>query len=192
MFRDLARATACVLVFAALPLSVAQAGVAVGGGFGISQFEYDNVDDGSARLLHIAYEVDESPLYFEFALVDSGDADITDSNSLTINVSGNQFGLGYRFVSNQETGTGFYLKGGFYSTDTEISDPDGELCGVPCKLMDDNNGLYIGFGGDLMFNPSFGVRFDMQGLLGVEDFQEDNNVTVITIGPVIRFGTGQQ
>jgi hypothetical protein len=166
----------------------AEARVAVGGGIGVAQFDYPDVDDGSARILHIAIEGDENPFYFEFALINSGDADISGFTSLNMNVSGNQIGGGYRIVTNSATGSGFYLKGGIYNTDTEVSDPDGEICGVPCSIKDGNNGLYIGIGGELMLNPSFGFRFDLQGLLGVEDFAEDKTVTFMTVGPVLKFG----
>ncbi|MGH8481599.1 MAG: hypothetical protein ACRES8_03975 [Nevskiaceae bacterium] len=43
-----------------------------------------------------------------------------------------------------------------------------------------------------MLNPTFGLRFDLQALIGVNDFADDNNVTLLMIGPVLKFGTGQQ
>lgn len=183
MLKKLAQAGACVLVLGASLVSVAEAGVVLGASVGKSQFDYTDVDDGSAKNFYAAYEIDESPLYFEIAMIDSGDADVTSLTDVTLNVSGTQVGLGYRGVLNPETGSGFFFKGGMYNTDTEASGPGG-------TITEGGSGLYLGFGGDLMFMPNFGVRLDLQGLLGVSDFAEDNNVTMILVGPVFRFGAG--
>ena len=183
MLKRFAQAGACVLLLGAGMVNVAEARVYVGGGFGLSQFDYEDVDDGSATKLFVGFEQEDSPVYFELALIDSGDADI-EGAGLTLNVSGMSFGVGYRGVMNYETGSAFFLKGGLYNTDTEISDGFN-------TATDGNSGLFIGFGGDLMLNPSFGLRFDMEGLLGVEDFADDNNVTLITLGALFKFG-GEQ
>jgi hypothetical protein len=186
--RKLARAGACALVLSFGSVGAAEARIMLGANFGISQFDYPDVEDGSASMIYLGYEIEESPVYFELAKIDTGDADITGSNSVTIGVEGIQYGVGYRVVLNPDLGSDFFLKAGLYNTDTAIKDPDGEICGFPCKVEDGNSGLYIGFGGTLMLAPQFGLRFDMQGLLGVEDFADDNNVTMIMIGPVVKFG----
>jgi hypothetical protein len=180
MLNNLARAVACALALAAIGNAAHARGV-VGAGIGISQFDYDDVDDGSAKKFYAAYELEGSPAYFEVALTDSGDADVTSLSGVTLNVSGLQVGAGYRLILNPDTGSNFFLKAGLYDTDTEASGPGG-------TAEDGNTGFYLGFGGDWMLNPSFGLRFDMEGLLGVEDFAEDNNVTVITVGPLVKFG----
>lgn len=186
--RKLAQAGACVLVLAFAGVGAAEARVMLGANFGISQFDYPDVEDGSATMFYLGYEIEESPVYFELAGIDTGDADIAGSNSVTIGVEGIQYGVGYRFVLNPDLGSDLFLKAGMYNTDTTIKDPDGEICGFPCKVEDGNSGLYIGFGGTLMLAPQFGLRFDMQGLLGVEDFVDDKNVTMIMFGPVVKFG----
>jgi hypothetical protein len=176
-----AQAAACILALGLLATSAAHAGVSVGLGIGKSQFDYTDIDDGSARKFFAAYEIEESPLYFEFASIDSGDADIT-SVGATLNVSGIQVGLGYRAVLNQDTGSGVFIKGGFYSTDSEVPQ---------FALRDGNSGVYLGIGADWMWTSSFGLRFDLEGLMCVEDFADDNNVTFMTFGPIIRFGRGE-
>lgn len=186
--KKLARAGACALVLGFAGVGVAEAGVTLGANFGISQFDYPDIDDGSATMFYVGYELAESPVYFELAKIDSGDSDITGFNSVTLGVDGIQYGVGYRAIMNPDTGSDFFLKAGLYNTDTTVKDPDGELCGFPCKIEDGNSGFYLGFGGTLMFTPQFGARFDMQGLLGVEDFADDKNVTLIMVGPVVKFG----
>lgn len=188
MLKRFAQAGACAVLLCFGSVSVAEAKVVLGAGFGKSQFDYDDIDDGSARKFYAAYELQDSPAYFELSLSDSGDADITGFNSVTMNVSGTQIGAGYRFIFNHETGSNFFLKAGIYNTDTKVDDPDGEICGFACTAEDGNSGLYIGMGGDMMLNPSFGLRFDLEGLLGVEDFADDKNVTLFTVGPLFKFG----
>jgi hypothetical protein len=181
----------CALALGVAAVGAAEARVMLGANIGKAQFDYPDIDDGSAKTFYLGYELDESPVYFELAKIDSGDADIDGFNSVSLNVSGMQLGVGYRLIMNEETGSDIFGKIGFYDTDTEVSDPDGELCGFPCSAEDGNSGLYIGFGGSLMLSPNFGLRFDMQGLLGVEDFAEDKNVTFIGFGPVVKFGGGE-
>ena len=181
MLTRLAQAGACVLVAAMAMVNVAEARVGVGAGFGTATYEYEDVDSSSAKKFYLAYEMDESPAYFELALTDTGEADITSFPGVTLNVSGMQLGAGYRLVLNQETGSNFFGKVGFYDTDTEIKGQGG-------SAKDGNSGLYLGFGGDWMFGPSFGLRFDIEGLLGVKDFADDKNVTIMTVGPLFKFG----
>jgi len=185
MLKKLAQAGTCALFLGATMVNVAEAGVVAGAGFGVSQFDYDDVDDGSAKKFVLGYELAESPAYFEFAKIDSGDADVTSLSGVSLNVSGMQIGAGYRAVMNESTGSAFFVKAGFYDTDTEATGPGG-------AIQEGGSGLYLGFGGDWMFVPTFGLRFDMEGLLGVKDFADNNNVTIITVGPVFRFGAGEQ
>lgn len=183
--KKLAQAGACTLVLGFAGVGAAEAGVMLGANFGISQFDYPDVDDGSATMFYIGYELAESPVYFELAKIDTGEADVTSLSDVTIAVDGMQAGVGYRMVLNPDTGSDFFMKAGLYDTDTEIVGPGG-------SAEDGNSGLYIGFGGTLMLAPQFGVRFDMQGLLGVKDFADDNNVTMIMLGPVFKFGSPQE
>jgi len=191
-FKKLAQAGACVLAIGMASVNVAEAGVIAGANIGSSQFDYDYIENGSAKAFYIGYELTDSPVYFELAKIDSGDADVSGYNSVSLNVSGTQFGVGYRMILNPETGSDFFGKVGYYSTDTELADPDGEICGFPCAAKDGNNGLYLGFGGTWMLGQHFGLRFDMQGLLGVEDFLDDNDVTFISGGPIFKFGGGSE
>jgi hypothetical protein len=186
--RKLAQVGACVLALGLAGTGVAEARVMAGANFGTSQFDYPDIDDGSATMFYLGYELDESPVYFEIAKIDTGDADISGFSGVTFGVEGIQYGVGYRAVMNEDTGSDFFLKAGMYNTDSTVKDRNGELCGFPCSIEDGNSGFYIGFGGTLMFNPTFGARFDMEGLLGVEDFADDKNVTLIMVGPVVKFG----
>jgi hypothetical protein len=182
MLKRFTQASACVMLFAgAATLNTAEARVTAGAGFGIGQFEYDDIDNGSAKKFYLGYEMDDNPVYFEFAAVDSGDADVTSFQGVTLNVSGTTLGIGYRGVVNPGTGSAFFFKGGLYNTDTEVSGPGG-------TATEGGSGLYLGLGGDWMFAPTFGLRFDLEGLLGVKDFADDKNVTLMTVGPVIKFG----
>ena len=185
MLKKVAQAGACVLFLGASMVNVAEAGVVLGASIGKSQFDYTDVDDGSAKNFYIGYELDGSPMFFEAVKIDSGDADITSLQDVTLNVSGTQIGLGYRGILNPVTGSGFFFKGGIYNTDTEAAGPGG-------TVTEGGSGLYLGLGGDWMFAPKFGLRFDLEGLIGVNDFAEDNNVTLIMVGPVFRFGGGEQ
>jgi hypothetical protein len=181
---NFARAGACAVVLALASVGVAEARVVAGANFGISQFDYEDIDDGTATMFYLGYELAESPAYFELALIDTGEADVTSLSDVTIEVSGLQVGVGYRLIANPDTGSDLFMKAGLYNTDTEAVGPGG-------SVEDGNTGLYLGFGGTLMLAPSFGLRFDMQGLLGVEDFADDNNVTLIMLGPVFKFGASE-
>jgi len=185
MLKKLVQAGASVLFLGAAMVNVAEAGVVLGASIGKSQFDYTDIDDGSAKNFYIGYELDDSPLFFELVSIDSGDADVTSLQDVTLNVSGTQVGLGYRGILNPSTGSGFFFKGGMYNTDTEAAGPGG-------TIEEGGSGLYLGLGGDWMFVPNFGLRFDLEGLLGVKDFADNNNVTFIMVGPVFRFGGGEK
>ena len=69
MLKKLAQAGACVLFLGASMVNVAEAGFVLGASVGKSQFDYTDVDDGSAKNFYAAYELNDTPMYFEIAKI---------------------------------------------------------------------------------------------------------------------------
>lgn len=153
----------------------ASADTFLGGGLTFSQYEYDDLDDGNGFSLFATFKGTESPWMGEIAYYDGGDADVEGLNGVSLNHSGFKAYAG--FGGFDELGSGFWLKAGLYSGDTEISGPGG-------SADESASGLALGLGGDWMFSESVGARFDLEILFGVEDFVDDEDVTLITVGLV--------
>ncbi len=169
----------CALLLGAGLVDATEARVYAGCTLGKSAYEYSDVEDGNARNLFVGYEQNDGPLYLELARIDTGDSDII-GTTYSISVEGTTLAVGFRVAN--DGGSAVFLKGGIYDTETTIADSVGG------STRDGNTGVFIGVGGDWMLSRNFGLRFDLQGLVGVEDFSEDNTVSFTTVGAVLKFG----
>lgn len=169
---------------------VAQAGLYVGGAGSMSQYEYENVDDATGFTAFAGYRPESLPLMVELAYTDFGDHDISGAGA-TIGFSGVRGSIGY-FGRLSPTGSGVWIKGGYYSGDAE-----GELSGFGSDEQS-SSGFTWGLGGDWKVTPNIGLRLDLESYMGVKDFNgyptlgNESDVTVISLGLVLELPTRGQ
>ncbi|MCC2658518.1 MAG: hypothetical protein K0Q76_3626 [Panacagrimonas sp.] len=163
----------------------ARAEVIVGAGGGLSQLsKYKDVDEGTAYRVFAGYRASDLPLYFEVQYFDSGELDIDDFDgvdNISMQFDGWTAAVGYRAVLSDK-GSDIVLKGGGYIQDTELESSLGDA-------KDDGSGAMVGLTINWMLTDRFGVSFDAQGLFGVEDFANKEDLTLLTIGAVYSFYT---
>lgn len=178
----------------ALVLSGAvQAGPYFGGAGLMSEREgYEDLDRAEGAKAFLGYRFDDVPLMLELSYLDAGDAEIADTGEATLGYSGLQFSAGW-FGKLSPTGSGVWVKGGYYSGDSEVTDTSGFLGGVPGETYEQStNGLAVGLGGDWKVTRWVGLRFELEGLLGVKDFANDENLTSYSLGLVFEFPNGSR
>lgn len=111
----------------------ASAGVYLGGSAAFADYDYSDIDRSTGMQLHFGYRAETLPLMIELSYLDTGEADIDVLPGATagtkLSFSGFQASLGY-FAQLSNLGSGFWLKGGFYSGDSEAKVPVGSIPGV--------------------------------------------------------------
>ena len=165
--------------------SAAYAGPYLGGSFALTERgSYENVDRADGNKITLGYRFDDTPLMLEVAYMDAGDAEVPDQGVI----------LGYTGFSAtvnwwaraSETGSGFWIGGGFYSGDAELTD----MFGGGTLAKESASGAVITLGGVWKFSRHVGLQFSLDGLLGMTDFAEDENLTAYTVGLVIELPGG--
>lgn len=163
----------------------ATAEVLIGGGAGVSQLSrYSDVDDGFGWRGFVGYRASDLPLYLEAQYFSSGEMDVDDTDGVqdtSIEFEGFAASVGYRVLLD-DYGSDLVLKGGAYREDTTIKSALG-------KVKDDGSGALLGAGGNWMFTPNLGLNFDVQFFFEVEDFGNQENLTLATLGLVYAFHT---
>jgi len=167
----------------------------VGGGGGVSRFDYDDVSGGFATMATIGYDVPNQPFFVDVSYVSSGKADVDDSDAdglydASIKFSGVQFMAGYAFRS--QTGSSLYLKLGGYSTKTtgegDVVYWDGaSYVTGPFTLTEKTTGFSYSFGGEWRVNPHFGLRAELDGFSKIDDFAENKTANLVMGLAVFHF-----
>src|SRR3546814_14087023 len=86
-----------------------------------------------------------------------------------------------------ETGSGVWLRGGYYDISTKLKVPFGSYPDDPTlsgSLKESSNGGTLGVGAIWKPNPYFGVRFEFETLFSPKDFANDENFNLFSIGLV--------
>lgn len=169
----------------------AQAGVYLGGGGAFTERSgYSDVDRASGAKGFIGWRGDASlPLMLELSYLDAGESEIDELGGIYIGYSGLQASVGW-FGQLSPTGSGVWLKGGYYSGDAELVDPNGVAgFGPGARVEESTNGVALGLGADWKFTRWVGLRFELEGLLGVKDFANDENLTAYSLGLVFEIPT---
>lgn len=177
---------------------VANAEFYLTGDVAITSFDYSNVDNATGYQLGAGYSFDNN-IFLEFRYLDSGKADVDGSepideipgatvNDTDLELSGYLATIGYMFPFGVEDAGGIFVRGGLYSTDTEVSGTvTSGAFSEDVSDSEDSTGITIGLGLEWMPTRTFGLRASIDGLINNKDFADDNNVTVVTLGTVIRF-----
>lgn len=160
--------------------SNATAEIVVGGAVGYSELSsYDDVDEALGWKGFAGYRASSVPVYAEIGYVNSGELEV-DSLNVDLEFDGFTAAVGYRMVVDSYNGSDVVFKIGGYTLDTEASGPGG-------SIEEDGSGLLVGIGGNWMFTPHLGLHADAQILFGVEDFANDEDLTLLTIGLMYAF-----
>lgn len=158
----------------------ARAEVVVGGGVGVTQLSgYNDVDDAFAWRGFVGYRAPDIPLYLEAQYFETDELEVDGADDIGLEFEGYALALGYRVVFG-EFGSDVVLKGGGYMQDTRA-----HVGGLSDE--DDADGGLLGVGGNWMLTPHLGINFDVQFLFGVEDYADDEDLTIATIGLVYSF-----
>jgi len=168
----------------------AQAGVYLGGAGVLSERSgYSDVERASGAKGFIGWRGDASlPLMLELSYLDAGEAEIDGTGGVYMKYSGLQASVGW-FGQLSPTGSGVWVKGGYYSGDSELVDPNGTAgFGAGARVEESTNGFGLGLGADWKFTRWVGLRFELEGLLGLNDLLEDENLTTYSLGLVFEFG----
>lgn len=181
--------------------SVANAEFYLGGDLALTSFDYSDVDNATGYQLGAGYSFDNN-VAIELRYLDSGKADVDGSvpiddvfpgatvSDMGIELSGYLATVSYTMPLGAQDSWGLFFRGGLYDTDTEISGTvtfpgGGSERGT---ASESTTGLTVGLGLEWMLTPAFGLRGSVDGLISNNDFADDNNVTVITVGTLFRFG----
>ena len=163
----------------------------------LAQFDYDDVDDAYGGYFAVGYRGETSPLFFELGYLDTGEAEVDRLPGATANMSLRLDGLmgsvGLFFPSSA-LGSGVWVKGTYYNLDTEARFRRGSLPedqAFAGTAVQSSSGAGFAFGALWKVTPQVGIRGELGALLGPEDFVNDENVTVASLGIEIGFGARQ-
>ena len=159
-------------------VSQAENSIYAGLAAGVSAYDYDDVDAGSATKLFVGYKIDTN-LAIEATFYDSGDADITSLPGLALNSDGLNVTAFYR-ANTSGNDLVAMIGGGIYNFDTTIKGPGG-------SISESSSGLSLAAGLELGLTENLALRADIDMFFGVKDFADNGNVDSIHIGVVLNF-----
>ena len=173
-----------VLTLLVLP-TTAISGVYINGAVGSTQYEYDDVNNGSAKKATIGYRfkpVTEPSFALELSYINGGEADIDlngtlfQGNNLFLETTGTNFSLAY-YLQSPNSNLFLYLQAGAYQFETSLENKVNGL-----NVTESGSGFSWGVGLGFLFAQHFSVFFDVEGFAGVHDFADDDTVTIMTVG----------
>ena len=162
---------------------VANAGPYLAGSFALTERAgYENVDRANGYKFGLGYRFEDVPLMVEVNYLDAGESDVNDPmfNGVYIGYTGITGLVGY-WAKASDKGSGFWLAGGFYTGDAEAG-----VSGVG-SYKESASGAAISLGGVWMLTDYFGLQASLDGLLGMKDPQDDENLTAYSVGMVLHW-----
>ena len=142
---------------------------------GKSKFDYDDIDDGDASIFHFGFRPKDSHLGYELSIYDSGDSGVTSLTDIEIEVDTINLVLTVNSSRNNKSTLNFFGQGGIYFADTTLSGPFD-------SVTENSNGFLLAAGVEIMLNRYFGFRAEAYNLFDVEDFANDESVSVFSLG----------
>ena len=142
-------------------------------------FDYPDIEDATGFKGFLGYRSDnrDLPLYFDLTYLDTGKADVTPFPGVTLKFSGLLLSVGASVAVNPESDVHLFIKGGLYDGDTKLAGPGG-------SIKDSANGFQLSIGLDWMWTPGFGGRVEYGILYGVDDFADNEDVSILSAGIV--------
>jgi hypothetical protein len=151
-------------------------GLAIGSSF----FDYDDIDDGDALLLSAGRRSRDERLGYELAYINTGNAEVTSLSEIELRVEALIFSLTFNSSKNLYSRWNAYATAGIYLADTALSGPVDEV-------DEDSNGFTFGVGFEYAVNRNFQLRLDARELIHVEDFANDESISLLSFGGKISF-----
>ncbi len=151
----------------------------VGVAVGASSFDYEDIEDGDATQLYLGYR-GWSRLGYEVVLLDTGNAEVIGLNDIQLDVNAVNLGLTLNSATNHQEPLNAYLSGGIYLADTT-------LIGPVASVSEGSTGFTAGAGLELSLNEYFKLRADARVLFDVEDFANDESISMLSIGGQFNF-----
>lgn len=154
--------------------------VYLGISIGNSEFDYDDIEDGDASIFHIGYRPEDSHLGYELSFFDSGDAEVTSLTDIELEVDTFNLMLTLNSARSDRSRLNLFGQGGIYFASTTLSGPFD-------SVKESSNGFLLGAGADVRLNRYFSLRADVLYLFDVEDFANDESISVFTLGGQFTF-----
>ena len=161
-----------------LPLT-SEAGLYFGGaGSYAERSDYDDVDGAGGGKAILGYRFEPVPLMIEANYLDAGKAEVNGTD-YELGFSGVTLTLGY-FLPMSYTGSGIWLRGGFYNGDSTLDEFGSEID------KRSSSGAVFGIGGIWKLDDNFGIRLEYEGLSDVKDFADNSTLGVVSLGLVFE------
>ena len=158
--------------------AAADSGGYVGGAAGFASYNYSDVEDSTAFSIYGGYRPRDGGLGLEVGFLDLGDADITSISGMSLNISGFNVSATYGTVPNVASPLTIFGKLGLYSFDTELAG---------AGMSASSSGLSFGVGLEYTITERLALRAELQNFSGVEDFANDEDVSLISAGVSYAF-----
>ena len=147
----------------------------VGVTVGRSEFDYDDIDQGDASIVRIGYRPYGSRLGYELSFFDSGDAEVTSLDDIDLQVETINLALSVNSGRVFRSRVNLFGQGGIYFADTTLSGPFD-------RVSEDSNGFLLAAGVEVMLNRNFSIKAEAYNLFDVEDFADDESITIVNLG----------
>ncbi len=152
----------------------------LGVAIGESKFDYDDIDDGDASIIHFGYRPKDSRLGYEVSFYDSGDSEVTSLTDIEIQVETINLVITANSSMNNRSTLNLFGQGGIYFAETTLSGPAD-------SVSEKSNGFLLAAGVEISVNKSFSLRAEAFNLFDVEDFANDESVSFFSLGGQYTF-----
>jgi len=142
---------------------------------GESEFDYDDIDNGDTSIFYFGYRSDNSRLGYELSIYSSGDGEVTSLPDIELEVDSINLALTVNSSINNESALNLMGKAGIYFADATLSGPFD-------RVSESSKGFLFGAAVEFVLNRHFSLRADAQVLREVEDFANDESVSLFTLG----------
>jgi hypothetical protein len=153
--------------------------------------KYEDLDAawGGKGLIGVRFA--PSPIFVEAEILNTGkcDADLLPgaSDHFTLQSDGYALGIGY-LLQTTGTGSGLWMRGGYYDISTELKAPLGSFPDDPSlagTLKESSNGATLSAGWTWKPTSYFGLRLEIETLFSPKDFANNEDLTLFGIGVIL-------
>ncbi len=142
---------------------------------GESEFDYDDIDDGDTSIFYVGFHPEDSRLGYELSFYNSGDSEVTSLTDIELQVETINLMLTLNSSLNNKSKLNLSGKAGIYFADATLSGPFD-------SVSEKSNGFLLGGGVEFALNQHFSLRADAYILEDVEDFANDESISIFSLG----------
>jgi len=147
---------------------------------GESEFDYDDIDDGDTSIFYVGFRPEDSRLGYELSFYNSGDSEVTSLTDIELQVETINLMLTLNSSMNNKSPLNLSGKAGIYFADATLSGPFD-------SVKEKSNGFLLGVGVEFALNQHFSLRADAYILEDVEDFANDESISIFSLGGQFYF-----